>query len=54
MKTTNARNNEKPVENIAKNAIIEIQELTNEAHRLASQLSDEQIREMIACYTKGV
>lgn len=54
MKTTNARNNEKTVENIAKNAIIEIQELTNEAHRLASQLSDEQIREMIACYTKGV
>ena len=54
MKTTNARNNEKPVENIAKNAIIEIQELTNEARRLASQLSLEQLREMIACYTKGV
>lgn len=42
------------IENIAKNAIIEMQELTDEAHRLASQLSDEQVREMIAYYTKGV
>lgn len=54
MKTTNARNNKKTVENIAKIAIIETQELTAKAHRLARQLSLEQLREMIACYTKGV
>ena len=54
MKTTNARNNEKTVENIAKNAIIEMQELTNEARRLARQLSREQLNELIAYYGKGV
>lgn len=56
MKNENAYIGSVPIEKTAENAIIkaDINELSLSAKRLARQLSLEQLREMIAYYTKGV